>query len=263
MLTALLRRGIVSVHFLLLWISLPFSRGGRIVLSWIFSAGIYQTAMQTKSLPQLTWSQDGEDLLFSELFPPTGTYVDVGAHHPDRFSVTKLLYDRGWRGINIDSSPNFMELFMKRRPGDINIDTLVGKPRNEYFYEFSEPALNTLNSARAEQLVRLGWKQVRQRSVTVQDLNFLMEKHLPLGAHIDLLSIDVEGEELSLLSTLNWNNWSIQRCLVEIVEPAFRVSNHPVAKLIMSQGLELTRVWGRSCLFERDFQSDELDRTVV
>ena len=31
-----------------------------------------------------------------------GFYVDVGAHDPVQDSVTKLFYDRGWRGVNVE-----------------------------------------------------------------------------------------------------------------------------------------------------------------
>jgi hypothetical protein len=47
---------------------------------------------------------------------------------------------------------------------------------------------------------------------------------------------------------------------VEIVLPAYEVLDHPVARLLVDRGLRLTRVWGRSCLFERDFQHDPLQR---
>jgi hypothetical protein len=61
------------------------------------------------------YSQEGEDLIASRLFPnqSTGFYVDIGAHHPTRFSNTYLLYTKGWRGINIDPLPGSKELFDK------------------------------------------------------------------------------------------------------------------------------------------------------
>ena len=138
----------------------------------------------------------------------------------------------------------------------------MGTPRTEVFYEFSESTLSTLNAARAQQLRELGWDLKGQRNVEVRDLNALLQENLPLQSRIDLLSIDVEGEELNLLSTLDWSRWDIQRCLIEIVEPAYLIPEHPVARQLLNQEFKLTRVWGRSCLFERNFQADELDRSV-
>ena len=56
--------------------------------------------------PRYSFSQEGEDLLIDRMFDgqSVGFYVDVGAHHPTRFSNTYLLYLRGWRGINIDAT---------------------------------------------------------------------------------------------------------------------------------------------------------------
>jgi FkbM family methyltransferase len=241
---------------------MPFTRGGRQLLGWLSEGDVASTASLTGSLPQLSWAQDGEDLLFRDLFPSHGFYVDVGANHPDRYSVTKLLYQRGWSGLNVDASPGFKELFNKRRPRDINIESLVGKPRQETFYEFRESTLSTLNFARANQLQDLGWELIGSRTVEIRDLNSILKEQLGTGIDIDLLSLDVEGEELGILSDLKWDDWNIHRCLVEIVEPAFNVSHHPVATIITDQGFKLTRVWGRSCLFEREFEADELDRTL-
>jgi len=262
MLTAAVSR--VKQIFLALsaWIMLPFTRGGRQLLSWLHNSQVFETARTTQSLPQLCWAQDGEDLLFAELFPTSGFYVDIGAHHPDRYSVTKLLYKRGWNGLNVDASPGFKQLFDMRRPRDTNVESLVGSPRTEVFYEFSESALSTLNAARASQLQQLGWQLRSQRNVEVRELNVLLQENILPETRIDLLSIDVEGEELNLLSTLDWNRWDVQKCLIEIVEPAYLIPEHPVAQQLLHQGFELTRVWGRSCLFERNFQADKLNRSI-
>jgi FkbM family methyltransferase len=262
MLAAAVSRMKQIIRALSAWIALPFSQGGRHLLAWLHSSQVFESAHATQSLPQLCWAQDGEDLLFAELFPASGFYVDIGANHPDRYSVTKLLYQRGWNGLNVDASPGFKQLFDSRRPNDTNIESLVGTPRTEMFYEFSESTLSTLNAARAKQLQQLGWELSGQRNVEVRDLNVLLQENMPPEKRIDLLSIDVEGEELNLLSTLDWDRWDIQRCLIEIVEPAYLIPEHLVAQQLLNQGFKLTRVWARSCLFERNFQADELDRSL-
>lgn len=44
---------------------------------------------------QRSWSQEGEDLILRRIFENknTGFYVDVGAHHPKRFSNTIFFID--------------------------------------------------------------------------------------------------------------------------------------------------------------------------
>jgi len=76
-----------------------------------------------------TYSQHGEDLLvaciFKHLGVERGSYLDIGAHHPENISNTALLYARGWRGINVEANPNLIELFREKRPEDRNISAAV------------------------------------------------------------------------------------------------------------------------------------------
>ena len=55
------------------------------------------------------YSQFYEDYILGYVFKDqkSGFYVDVGASHPTDGSVTRLLYDRGWSGINVEPGPNF------------------------------------------------------------------------------------------------------------------------------------------------------------
>ena len=102
-------------------------------LSFLLPRFLYETLRDFKNLyitrfATKSYSQEGEDLLLRRIFEhqKIGFYVDVGAHHPFRFSNTYLLYKRGWRGINIDAMPGSMRLFRKFRPRDTNIECGVG-----------------------------------------------------------------------------------------------------------------------------------------
>lgn len=93
---------------------------------------------------RLSYSQEGEDLILAALFDLEfsqmgGFYVDVGAHHPKRFSNTFLFYLNGWSGINIDAAPGSMLAFQRERPRDVNIEAAVGEAETALtFYEFNE-----------------------------------------------------------------------------------------------------------------------------
>ena len=68
---------------------------------WSFLADVY--GIYLYGYAQRSYAQEGEDLLLERILGKQGKgfYVDVGAHHPVRFSNTFLFYKRGWRGINI------------------------------------------------------------------------------------------------------------------------------------------------------------------
>lgn len=96
----------------------------------------------------LSFSQEGEDLVLKRVFEgqEQGFFVDVGAHHPQRFSNTYLFYLKGWRGINIDAMPDSMEPFEDLRPEDINIESAISDvPEVLTYYLFNEPAIEYLS----------------------------------------------------------------------------------------------------------------------
>src|SRR5262249_40189981 len=70
-----------------------------------------------------SYAHIGEDLrLWRALWRVRrGTYIDVGAHDPEHLSVTKLFYDRGWSGINIEPVPSSFERIARARLRDVNL----------------------------------------------------------------------------------------------------------------------------------------------
>jgi hypothetical protein len=170
-----------------------------------------------------SYSQEGEDLVLERLFEQQqrGVYVDVGAHHPFRFSNTCLLHRRGWRGINIDALPGSMAAFARFRPGDINLEVGVDTEAGTLqFHLFEEPALNTFDAALADERQRAGWPLRGTKPVQRLQLATILERELPrLGASgIDLLTVDVEGLDLSVLRSNDWARFRPQAVVVEILD---------------------------------------------
>lgn len=199
--------------------------------------------------PQIHWGQDGEDVFLADALPLRGFYVDVGAHHPYRFSSTKLLYDRGWAGVNIDVTDAIENLFPKYRQRDRNYFGLVGHPREATFFRFMEPALSTLDAGLAQEREAEGWPLLRQETLQVRALDSILDE---VGAprEIDLVCVDVEGADLEVLETLDFANRVVWRVLVELHAPAWEVSQHPIAEFLATKGYRPVAVWMRSVLFE-------------
>lgn len=171
-----------------------------------------------------SYSQEGEDRVLETLMfklhgskhRKVGFYVDIGAHHPHRYSNTYLFYQRGWRGINVDALPGSMRAFQRQRPRDINLERGVGEQSGEMdFYVFNEPALNTFDASLAQHRCNDVWHVVEVRKVSVQPLSLILEEHLPHGKRIDFMSVDVEGFDLNVLAS---NDWDRYRPLVVLAE---------------------------------------------
>jgi len=166
----------------------------------------------------LSFSQEGEDLIIKRMFEgqEKGFYVDVGAHHPRRFSNTYLFYLNEWKGINIDAMPNSMTLFNATRPRDINLEIPISdKPDKITYYAFNEPALNSFQKDLADQYVELGYEILFEVELSPQTLSDVLDKYLPENQTIDFLSIDVEGLDFQVLKSNNWSKYRPKIILVE------------------------------------------------
>ena len=177
---------------------------------------------QRRSDRKISYAQEGEDRILSALLGleecnRQGFYVDVGAHHPEKFSNTFLFYIHGWSGINIDAMPGSMTAFRCERPRDINLEAAIAdEQKTLIFYEFNEPALNSFcrEVASSRDNYR-GWKIVREHQIRTIRLADVLERYLPEGKSIDFMSIDVEGLDLDVLRSNNWVKFRPAIVLVE------------------------------------------------
>jgi FkbM family methyltransferase len=168
--------------------------------------------------PNRCYGQDGEDLILNRLLDgqAQGFYVDVGAHHPVRFSNTYLFYRRGWRGLNIDAMPGSMQKFNKVRPRDINIEFgVAGSAGKLMYHRFNEPALNTFDAAEAAHKNKAPYQLIDTVEVAVERLDVLLARHLPVGQQIDFLSVDVEGKDEEVLRSNDWSRYRPRFILAE------------------------------------------------
>jgi FkbM family methyltransferase len=141
-----------------------------------------------------TFSQHGEDLMIlniaRQLGIEKGSYLDVGAHHPENISNTALLYARGWRGCNVDANPNVIAKFRELRPEDRTIHAAV-VPSSA----FPTATLHMVdpwsgrNSVDNEEILRAGLDVSDRVEVPAMTLaQVLGDASWP-----NLLSIDIEG----------------------------------------------------------------------
>lgn len=203
---------------------------------------------------QTSYSQDGEDRVLAKIFETqaNGFYVDIGAHHPQRFSNTQLFYERGWRGLNVDALPGTAERFAAARPRDITLECGIGRePGSVEFFLYDEPAYNSFSSEVAEFIRKRGFpKLLSTRKVPVHTLAQVLERHLPPGQTIDFLSVDVESWDLQVLQS---NDWTTYRPKVLVVECSgdleVEATSSPVGQFLRAQGYRLHYMTTQSAFY--------------
>jgi FkbM family methyltransferase len=168
-----------------------------------------------------SYSQEGEDMILRRLFEKqqTGFYVDVGAHHPKRFSNTYFFYKQGWSGINIDAMPDSMKPFEKIRPRDINIEKPVSDKKQVLtYYVFNEPALNGFSKELSDKRDGVGNYFIKfTKDIETSTLEEILDENLPKNQEIDFLSIDVEGLDFMILKSNNFEKYKPRVILIEIL----------------------------------------------
>lgn len=193
------------------------------------------------------YSQAGEDMLLSLYYEGKkhkGFYVDVGAHHPYRFSNTAYFYKRGWRGINIEPTPSLFKAFPRRRRRDINLNVGIGNGEKLTFYVFNEGALNTFDPALAKERdgkIHLGrqYKIIDRIEVQTRTLADILDKHLPADTPIDLLTIDVEGMDFDVLKSNDWTSYLPQFILVECESELDDLSDDEIYQFLHAKGYSI------------------------
>ncbi len=188
-----------------------------------------------------SYSQEGEDMILSRIFgdTPIGFYVDVGAHHPFRFSNTYYFYKKGWRGINIDAMPNSMKLFNRFRSRDVNLEIPISDSEQVLtYFSFNEPAINGFSKELSrERHGKNGYFIQQEIKLKTSKLSSVLDEHLDSGVKIDFLSIDVEGLDINILKSNNWVKYRPKCILIEVLGSSLSdITNGEIAILLKQYG---------------------------
>jgi len=219
-------------------------------------------SLSLESKKEHFYSQDGEDIVLRTFYEMKhnyhGFYIDIGAHHPFRFSNTQWFYERGWHGINIDATPNSMDLFKKYREKDINLEIGVGDAEGELdYYLFEEPALNSFSKELSEERIKDGWNLKEIKKIKIMGINEILEKYVPVidGGGIDFISMDVEGFELKIIEKLNFDKYSPGFFLIEESDYCDKdfmgYKDSPVYKILKEKGYCVVAKTMRTVIYKK------------
>ena len=167
--------------------------------------------------PKKSYSMLGEDLVVKKFFKnkKKGLYVDVGCYHPIDGNNTYLLFKKGWEGINIDLNKTSIDLFNRARKNDDNLNVAISNKSKKikFYYRKKINMLNTINIKFAKSSFLKGFKTGFTNSET---LNSILEKSKIKNKKIDFLNLDIEGNEINALRSLDLRKYSPKLICIEI-----------------------------------------------
>lgn len=152
-----------------------------------------------------SYAQYNEDLILLSLLHGVkqGFYVDIGANYPVIDSVTKLFYDRGWSGINIEPIPELHKQLTEDRPRDINLNIGIGSTAGELKF-YQNIAIHGHSSFKRSEAGTKNDK-IRSYNIKIDTLKNILSKHDVKT--IDFLKIDVEGFEKEVIEGNDWDKY--------------------------------------------------------
>ncbi|SDK79418.1 methyltransferase, FkbM family [Maridesulfovibrio ferrireducens] len=166
----------------------------------------------------ISYAQNFEDVILARAFKnqEKGIYIDVGAYHPTRNSVTEHFYKSGWHGVNIDLDPVNMAQFDETRSRDTNLCLAVScKEGSAIAYVHAGSSRSTLAKHMGDNYRARG-VNIAEKDVETRCLSSLFADLK--GQTVDFLKIDVEGAEADVI---NGNDWRAQRPRVVVVEATY------------------------------------------
>ncbi|MEM7726175.1 MAG: FkbM family methyltransferase, partial [Cyanobacteria bacterium P01_A01_bin.45] len=148
-------------------------------------------------------SQFGEDRYIIEniKLPEKGVFIDVGAGHPIYLSNTYFFEQNGWNGICIDADIKQVELLKKVRKNVEWAAVVLEEGEIDFFQSLVSEFSTTSPRNEYQGIVKSQFKKDAVK-VPAFRLETILEKY-KIGI-IDVLNIDVEGVELDVWQTFDY-----------------------------------------------------------
>jgi len=155
-----------------------------------------------------------------------GVVVEVGAARPDYLSVGARFRARGWEVLAIEPNPAYAEHYrrlglevLQYACGDRDEDDVDFAVVNSHGTQYKGGAVTyeswsslAIKDRYAELKPDLDVSQIK---VKLRRLDTILQMHAPGLEHIDLVSVDVEGWELEVLSGLDFERYKPSVLVVE------------------------------------------------
>lgn len=205
------------------------------------------------------YSQKGEDKYLYETFfknVKKGKYIELGAMNGITCSNTKFFEDsHQWTGILIEPTKNLYDSLVINRPNNKLYNSLVSDNIKDYDFKYFENLgvsciVDTMPSNH-DRLYFNSWRPqfknqpqglIKMKSNTME--NIINDSGIK---EFDLLSLDVEGHELNVLKSINFEKTLIHVILVEMLDDNSNLDD--INNLLVSKNYVYHSDFGRNKVY--------------
>lgn len=200
------------------------------------------------------YSQIGQDRYYIEQISKKkhgGRFLDIGAHdgiHTSNTATLELEY--GWSGICIEANPILSTKLKQNRPGSVVVNCAAW---SENGYVELEIPKNNLQGIQGDLLSRISTLENNENyfpghfasdtekiMIPSRNINDLVEEYFEFPCVIDFMSLDIEGAEIEVLQSMNFDLLDIRFMTIEW---GYRPGYVPlIQKILEPVGYQLHRV---------------------
>jgi FkbM family methyltransferase len=221
------------------------TKGVLVALKGLVKKGIY--ALVPPPRVPASYSQAGEDavlrFLFAEKKHERISYLDVGTNAADTGNNTYLFYCSGSNGVCVEADKTLVPHIAQVRPRDtiLNVGVSPDEGGEAEFYVFDHKGINTFDKSEANKRAASGhFRLVEVAKVRLVNINSILREQFVRCP--DLLSLDIEGLDLPVLKSLDFEKYPIPVICAETCaysENHIRPKDTAIADFLRSKGYEI------------------------
>jgi FkbM family methyltransferase len=204
---------------------------------------------------QLSYSMSGEDSFIAKHFKDRlharnpGFYVDIGSGAIWDISNTFMFYGHGWSGLCLDANPHNADEWKQWRPRDRHMTAAIGETEGQAFWHAHNA--NWGMARVTTDGVTPGEAWAAGVSLQMRRLDSLFADHVG-DRKIQFMSIDVEGSELGVLRSNDWQRWRPELIMMECLGFDFAAPLAlPAVAYLNAHGYRLDSKLGENLVFIR------------
>ena len=210
---------------------------------------------------KVSYSQSGEDLIADYFFESIGikqsNYIDIGANQPIKGNNTYLFYLKGSKGICIEPDISLIPSLKKARVRDVilnmGVSVTVAAQADFYFFDGHYNAWNTFSKEDADKKSKESGIAYRQSKVQLETVGNIVDEHT--FQNVNFISLDVEGLDLAILKSIDFNKIRPELLCVETIEFSLNNNlnkNQEIISYMLTQGYRVYADTNLNTLFCRN-----------